>query len=617
MRNKEKRKYTLIFLFVLGIVAFIGYTLTQFHGDIQDRVYKKQIETMKNNSMQGSAVVEKKLGGLVNTLYGLAEYVQEDDIDSNTNIDKLRKFLEKRDVGFQRIGIAHTNGDAKITNGERLNISDREYFQICIKEKKATTEIRQSEITDETICIVAVPILGDNNQSMGVLYGITELSAFRIYDDTILEDKNQFIQIVDMDGNYIRKQESSLIGKKDNIFDGISSIEGKDTADAIREQIQKEEQVYTEVSDGKYHEILYFTPLKLNDWCIVTVIDYEEVAELVDYILEDDTYVMTLKVILAITLLALLIMYYSWQERKQIKEFNEKLVMDEKIVSIAAEKSGFVIMSYGVKSKQLRFINNVMRNMEFPKQIDNAPEEIMKYIPEDAKLREQIRKIFENITHENGKRRIPLELMWGGRKVYLNIQLIPLLVDSNGEVRQYIGVMEDNTEKQKLRDKADKDALTGLYNRNSALEKIDHCIKDSQLQPGEVHAYMIMDLDNFKTLNDTLGHQMGDKALQDVAEILTRHFRSYDVICRLGGDEFLVFMKNIPEDVVERNVDSLLRKLALTYEEGGKNVQITASAGIVLISDTDVDLSKMYREADEVLYQIKHETKNGFKIFRQ
>ena len=177
--------------------------------------------------------------------------------------------------------------------------------------------------------------------------------------------------------------------------------------------------------------------------------------------------------------------------------------------------------------------------------------------------------------------------------------------------------MEDNTEKQKLRDKADKDALTGLYNRNSALEKIDHCIKDSQLQPGEVHAYMIMDLDNFKTLNDTLGHQMGDKALQDVAEILTRHFRSYDVICRLGGDEFLVFMKNIPEDVVERNVDSLLRKLALTYEEGGKNVQITASAGIVLISDTDVDLSKMYREADEVLYQIKHETKNGFKIFRQ
>lgn len=613
MRNKEKRKYIFIFTFVVGIVIFIGYTLTQFHNDIQDRVYKKQIETMKNISMQGSAVVEKKLGGMVNTLYGLAEYVQEDDIDSKTNVDKLRGFLEKRDIGFQRIGIAHANGDAKITNGEQLNISDKEYFQTCMKEKRATTEIRQSEITNEQICIVAVPIVREGHEPIGVLYGITELSAFSIYDDTILENKNQYIQIIDMDGDYIRKQESSLIGKKDNIFEGISSIEGEDTANAIQEQVQKEEQVYTEVSDGKSHEILYFTPLKLNNWCIVTVIDYAEVAELVDYILEDDTYVMTLKIIFVLAVLAFVIMCYSWQERKQIKEFNEKLLMDEKIVGIAAEKSGFAIMSYSVKSKQLRFINNAMWNMKFPKQIDNAPEEIMKYIPEDEALREQVRKIFENIVQENGKSKIPLALMREGRKVYLNIQLIPI-ADSNGEIRQYIGVLEDSTEEQRLRDRADRDSLTGLYNRSSAQEKIKHCLKDSNLKPGEVHAYMIMDLDNFKTLNDTLGHQMGDKALQDVAEILMRHFRSYDVVCRLGGDEFLVFMKNIPQDVVERNVESLLRKLTLTYEEEGRSVQITASAGIVLISNLNVDFRKMYRRADEALYQVKHETKNGFKI---
>lgn len=615
MRNKEKRKYIFIFAFVVGIVIFIGYTLTQFHRDIQDRVYKKQIETMKNISMQGSAVVEKKLGGMVNILYGLAEYVQEDDIDSDANIENLQEFLEKRDIGFSRLGIAHDNGMAKITNGEQIDISNREYFRTCMEEQKATTEIRQSDIVEEPVCIVAVPILREKKGAIGVLYGVTELTEFRIYDDTILENKNQYIQIIDMDGNYIRKQKSSLIGKKNNIFDGIGSIEGKETADAIREQIQKEEQVYTEISNGKSHEIVYFTPLKLNNWCIVTVIDYGEVTELVDYILEDDTYMMTLKIILAITLFAFLIMYYSWKERKQIKEFNEKLLIDEKIVSIAAKKSRFAIMSYGIKTKQLRFINNAIWDMKFPKQIDNAPEEIMKYIPEDEGLKDQVRNIFNSIINKSGESKIPLALMREGRKVYMNMQLIPI-ADSKGEVCQYIGVLEDRTEEQRLRDRADRDALTGLYNRSSAQEKISHCLKESKLHPGAVHAYMIMDLDNFKTLNDTLGHQMGDKALQDVSEILTRHFRSYDVVCRLGGDEFLVFMKDIPENVVERNVESLLRKLVLHYEEDGRSVQITASAGIVLIYGENVDFRKIYRRADEALYQVKHETKNGFKISR-
>lgn len=175
--------------------------------------------------------------------------------------------------------------------------------------------------------------------------------------------------------------------------------------------------------------------------------------------------------------------------------------------------------------------------------------------------------------------------------------------------------MEDVTEEEELREKADKDPLTGLYNRSSAIEKIEDCLKNEEIYPGSVHAYMIMDIDNFKTLNDTLGHQVGDKALQDVAGILTYHFRQYDIVCRLGGDEFLVFLKNIPEEVLDRNMDSLLRKLVLTYEAGGKSVQITVSAGIVVVPDSSMDFCEMYRRADEALYRVKHEKKNSFKIY--
>lgn len=614
MKNKEKRKYIFIFLVIVGITVFIGYTLSKFDRDIQERVYYKQVENMREISMQGSAVVEKQLGGLVNTLYGFAEYLREEDICDDTNIYRLKNFLNKRKIGFQRMGIADADGNAHLTNGEHLNISDRTYFQTCMKEKRAATEIRQSSLNNQQICIVAVPILTESEEFIGVIYGVTELSMFRIYEDTIMEGKNQYIQIIDMEGNYIRKQVSSLIGKKDNIFEGISGIEGEQAAEIIRKKIQAGEQVYTEVSDGTSHEILYFTPLKLTDWCIVTVLDYSAVSDLAEYILGNDVYEVMVKVVLVIALLFLLIIYYSWQDRKRIQKFNEKLMFDEKVVQIAAEKSGFAIISYEIKSKQMRFIANTMLNREFPREINNAPQELMKYLPDDEKVREQIRGIFASLEQNGAKKEFLITLMQDDKKVYLWLQIITL-EGKNGEIRKCVGVLEDVTEEEELREKADKDPLTGLYNRSSAIEKIEDCLKNEEIYPGSVHAYMIMDIDNFKTLNDTLGHQVGDKALQDVAGILTYHFRQYDIVCRLGGDEFLVFLKNIPEEVLDRNMDSLLRKLVLTYEAGGKSVQITVSAGIVVVPDSSMDFCEMYRRADEALYRVKHEKKNSFKIY--
>lgn len=616
MKKQEKRKYIFIVAFVMMVMFFIVVTLADFYTDIQERVYDKQIDAMKNISMQGSAVVEKKLEGLVNTLYGLAEYLHEKDISDERNINRLKEFIEKKDIGFQRLGIADVDGNAKVTNGEQLNISEREYFQKCIKEKRGVSEIRKSTLVDKPICIISVPILRDDEEAIGIIYGVVEIGVFQIYENTVLESSEQYIQLVDLEGNYILKEESSLIGKRDNIFDGINSVNSQNSSEEIWEAINNEQQIYTEISDGVFHEIVYFTPLKLNDWCVVTVIDYSEVINSMNYILGNDVYLMILKVICATILFFLMLMYYSWQEHKQIRIFNDQLVMDEKIVQIAAEKSGFLIMNYSRELKRLRFINHMILNIEFPDYIDNTPEEIERYAAGDEEMKKQIQAIFTSMDQDYGVREFPLTVTNDERMIYFRVQLITP-VDKNGEMAQCIGVMEDMTEEQKLQEKASRDPLTGLYNRSSAKEEIEHCVKNSNLQPGMTHAYMIMDVDNFKTLNDTLGHLIGDQALQDVAEVLKHHFRPYDIVCRLGGDEFLVFMKNIPENVVERNVESLLKKLNLTYRENENEVRITVSAGIILVSDPKMEFEEMYRKADNTLYQVKQESKNGFKIYDQ
>lgn len=250
------------------------------------------------------------------------------------------------------------------------------------------------------------------------------------------------------------------------------------------------------------------------------------------YILGNDAYIMVLKVIGVIFLLFLMIIYHFWMERKRIRTLNEKLILDERIVQIASEKTGFAILSYEIKSKQLRFTSNTLLDMEFPKQIDNAPVEFMKYVPDDEMLKEQIRKIFISMEQDRGKREFPLAFVRNGEMIYLNLQLTTM-EGQDGEARKCIGVLEDDAEEQQLRDKADRDPLTGLYNRGRAIEEIEKYLASSELSKGVSHVHMILDVDNFKTLNDTLGHQMGDKALLDVAEILKHHFREYDILCRL------------------------------------------------------------------------------------
>lgn len=615
---KKKEKYVYIAVLASVVLVFIGFTLTKFNKDIQKRVYKLQISSMQNISKQGGAVVEKNLEGMVNTLYALTNFLVEDeDFANDEHMEKLRDFAQERNVMFQRFGIADASGNAKVTNGEKINISSRQYFQECMKNKKASSEIKKSALIEEMICIIAVPILKDG-EAIGVLYGCTDLKVFNIYENTILENEKTYIQVIDPDGTYIVKEPSGILGKRDNIFDGLSRVESQTSLQEIQEKVKNEEPTYIEISDGECRETVCFTPLKLNHWCVVTVMDQSRITNSIDYILGHDIYIMIIRVAVGVLLLSFMILYFSWQEKRQIEEFNERLLIDEKLFRIASEKSGVIIMSYIIKTKQLHFINPDMFGLKLPDKIDNAPENFVHYLSDKNKnLHEELHTILKNMENEEGKRTFFVTVKHSDQEeLILRIQLTSLF-GTNGEIRQCIGVIEDATETQHLREKADRDSLTGLYNRSYAVEKINGMLQEFSPAPECVHACVLMDLDNFKKLNDTLGHQKGDQALQDVANILRQHFREYDIVCRLGGDEFLIFVQNIPRNVIEKNIGSLLKKLTLTYEKEEKKVCITVSAGIYLVKEPGHDFRELYQKADETLYRVKNSSKNGYRIYGQ
>ena len=188
----------------------------------------------------------------------------------------------------------------------------------------------------------------------------------------------------------------------------------------------------------------------------------------------------------------------------------------------------------------------------------------------------------------------------------------------NGNLLAFVTVRDIDNKKRKelyLEERAIVDPLTKVYNRSAGTQYIVKAL--AEMNPGETSAFMLLDLDHFKRLNDTLGHMRGDDALKNVAEILMNHFRKYDIVCRLGGDEFVVFIQRIPIEVLDRVLTSLLKKMELDYERGDVKVSITISAGVALVPEHGNTFEELYEKADQALYQVKNTTRNAYKIYEE
>lgn len=425
------------------------------------------------------------------------------------------------------------------------------------------------------------------------------------------------MQIIDRSGNYIMRQyKADFLTNTDNLFEAMAEVKTDVSREELQRQIQAGKQVITEVKRGKDERVAYFSPLQINDWYVVMVMKKSDVMESIQYLLDNDIYILIGEVLSAAFVLAAVLLYSSAREKKKVEEFNQQLKFDEMVFQITSAQSNSMIMAYDVKSKRLRFLNKNSFALDLPDVIENAPEELLHYLPQTRETEEQVSRIFRSMGRNRENEDFYLTVMVEGMERAFQIQ-VSNLFDAKDEIVQCVGMMKDVTEEIQLRRKADTDQLTGLFNRTSGVERIEAEMKYLNLPEGAEHAFIILDLDNFKALNDTMGHQAGDKALKDVAQILQQHFRAYDIVCRLGGDEFVVFLKNIPDEAIERNIRNLLKKLNLKYYSEGNCVEISASLGIALAPLHGRTFADLYSKADRALYKVKQEGKNGFKIYEE
>ncbi|MEG1263916.1 MAG: EAL domain-containing protein [Clostridia bacterium] len=187
------------------------------------------------------------------------------------------------------------------------------------------------------------------------------------------------------------------------------------------------------------------------------------------------------------------------------------------------------------------------------------------------------------------------------------IRRVKNVLESNRRFREMVREYNDLSEQVKM------DLMTGLLNRRS----VEGMIARHLERATGPCAMLMLDIDNFKKINDTCGHAFGDKVIEAVATKLVGTFRKADIIARMGGDEFAVFMEDVPDlALVEMKAHSLCRNVAEILIDG-KNPGITCSVGVALSSEHTHSFDALYQNADKALYNAKYRGRNTVSIYMQ
>ncbi|MGZ8195801.1 MAG: bifunctional diguanylate cyclase/phosphodiesterase [Methylosarcina sp.] len=217
--------------------------------------------------------------------------------------------------------------------------------------------------------------------------------------------------------------------------------------------------------------------------------------------------------------------------------------------------------------------------------------------------------------------------LWNRRKngeIYPEHITITAVKDANGIVTNYVATLNDITVHKAAADKIERlalyDSLTGLPNRQLLRDRLVSALASSN-RSGRKGALLFIDLDNFKTLNDTLGHDMGDLLLQQVARRLESCVREGDTVARLGGDEFVVMLEDLSERAFESAAqteaigDKILDSLTLPYSLAMQDYYSTSSIGATLFNGHEQSIDELLKQADIAMYQAKTSGRNALRFF--
>lgn len=622
MLTKQSSRTHILILLILGLIAFVSASLFEFRQRTLYLVASKSFQNIAEIQDMYAQTLQSKFMDQLNMLEAQARYFEGVDLSDDKALAKT--ITATKGIGdFKKIAVANKEGSCTSYIGKPLpNIYNKEFF-------KATLQTGSSQISNrievdeqlEPILTLTYPIKRDNSVE-AVIIGTVAYKVLKNLFAVSLFSGESYMYIISADGNVIlcnRDKNRSLYNVY--FYDLIRNNAKSDVQpviEKIKSDIIKNKSDFMEFHGKDFYKLYAYAPLGINNWYIVSVIPYS-------YIIQEQSSIGILVYILlgiiGFTIAIFVFLVFAlFKKTSSIEKDNERLIT-------ANNQAQTLIFEYDVAKGEVLFSGDThfilgTDRKTFP--VEFVRSEYYKRIHSDDKsVMVQLR---DSITNENSDfsgefRYKSFENEY--KYIWLRISG-SWMTDEKGKI--FIGTITNvNSQvlrEQELKSIAERDKLTGLLNK-SAMEQHVHKVISNESKTQKC-ALFIIDLDNFKKVNDMLGHLVGDMAIVDAAKKLSLIFSEKDFISRFGGDEFCIllrFSKNLTDEAISRIITEKAQNLCTFLREDYFDekfvISVSASVGIAFYPENGATYEELFEAADSALYKVKKSGKNGYKFFEK
>lgn len=626
MADKKWRSLQII----AGIIALLGITFVcislRFGKITEQNIRRERENALQIHAQKQNEYASNILDGQFRILESISEYLGSEDIwEEKKRVFGIASQIAIETEEFWRLTMAKENGDSITSDAFEGNVTHRDYFTKALSGERTVSGPFVSDVEEGYICIMlAVPVYNKSGEISGILGGSYKIDKFAelLLDSYSAENAYEYALLTDEKGNILVASYYNQVNTNmGNIFEKKGIIHRNNSSKKnIREMMEKQKIYTSHVIDRGQELYMTQTPFGYNNWTIFSIMDGKQINQQYTFITDNANVFNFLLGSALVVCFILIYIILIWDrkitnaENQRIQEEKMQLSLSEERYRLLAEDSQAMVFELNELKKE------VLVNDNFKKVLgeDVSYEDFIRGI----KVFEKDLDIYLNALQKAYEAKENVEEEFRLIKAdksgcFWCHMFLRCVLDNSGRIIRLIGMLADidaaKKEEEILRFKAQTDTMTGLTNKTATQELIIQKLSEKRQ---EADGILIVDLDGLKEINDTLGHFEGDRAITAVAGTLKNHFRKTDIVGRIGGDEFMIYLNCIKNETLLCNITAKFLEKIRELRIGEHNDRpVGVSVGILLVEPSDQNFFELYKKADTALYYVKSHRKNGYAVY--
>jgi diguanylate cyclase (GGDEF)-like protein/PAS domain S-box-containing protein len=599
--HKKRSKFLLPIVLIAIIIAAGVWVFIDFSGQAVKYVAGLSMRSLEEYTLQDARSTKVEVMDALYMIKSTAAALCSTAQDSPEAQKRMREICSN--TSLNEIWAGDLNGVCVNTSGTSKDISQADYFSRArLGESFVTSEVGFG--SRGRFIVISAPIIRDGKVT-GNVYG--EYSLFRL--SQILNSESfkgeGYSILITPKGDYITTSYSkNVINRNERNFWEFmrdASFGAGYSYSSMREDMLLRKSGFTVYSFGGKTRVAYYMPVGINNWYVVKMVTLKSIMSDSEVLKK-----MVLPLIFKIVALLLLIgAVASWYLYKFDKARIRHAVKFQSLVDNIPGGVAELLIGDDLK---IVYANEGFYSLTGYARGDNMAEPL--YFLSEEEKKETMEDMKRELSSGNNVHAEYYIRQANGAVRWLGISGTVMKRKAEGVLVQaiFIDITQNRERTEQLIERARHDKMTQLYDKMSAQEIIGR--KLAGAHRNTLFAMAVMDIDDFKNINDTYGHETGDKVIIAVADAMRRFFRDTDICGRIGGDEFVIFMINAgDEETVERRLTAFLTDICGIKVDKKEGVLTCSIGAAISSSDEHLAYSEIFKTADENLYAAKRNGK--------